>query len=69
MENQIIVNQFLTQSDTADIGIIGGADGPTAILITSRLWEWLIPLLWCVVIAAMIGLIVHRKRRQKGHRK
>lgn len=44
---------------SASIGIIGGADGPTAIFITGR-FPWAIVLLAAVMIAAIIWF-KHRK--------
>ncbi|MBP3655136.1 MAG: sodium ion-translocating decarboxylase subunit beta [Clostridia bacterium] len=52
-------------SGSAAIGIIGGADGPTAVFVTSRInWPGVFGLIG--VIAAVIGIVLvirHRKRR------
>lgn len=51
---------LLTPPNTASIGIIGGADGPTAILVTSTLWINSIygRLTVLGVIALIIGVIL-----------
>ncbi|MBQ3242377.1 MAG: LPXTG cell wall anchor domain-containing protein [Oscillospiraceae bacterium] len=47
------------------IGVIGGADGPTAIFVTSGpIWPLL--LLGAAAAAAVIGLILWRKKRKKS---
>lgn len=53
----LLVARKLTQ-EAASIGIIGGADGPTAIFITSQpssLWNWLVPLV--ILILGIVGFI------------
>lgn len=46
-----------------DIGIIGGADGPTSIYVSGSIW----PLVAAVaVIAAAIVLLVILRRRRKA---
>ena len=46
---------------SASIGIIGGADGPTAIFITGR-FPWEILLIGASVIGLTIFLILRRKK-------
>lgn len=52
--------------EAASIGIIGGADGPTAIFVTSNM-DWLKVLGWISVIIAaiLVGLVIHRSRNKK----
>ena len=50
----------------ASIGIIGGADGSTAIFVTSTPDWWVLPLGLTVAAAALVGSIVLiRKHRKK----
>ncbi len=50
---------------TACIGIIGGADGPTAIYVSGGTGElWLAALAVATVAAAVIAVIVKKKRRK-----
>ena len=52
-------------SKSASIGIIGGADGPTSVFVTSRL-SW--PAVCCigVVIAAIVvALLIHHNKKKK----
>ncbi len=50
-----------------DIGIIGGADGPTAIFISSgSLTQVVIGALITICIAAVVILCVIKKRKNKG---
>ena len=70
----LVVNQFLPRlvgwthhAKAASIGIIGGADGPTAIFITSHpanLWGILVP---AVLLA--IGIIGYIHFRHNQHNK
>ena len=47
----------LFSSKGASIGIIGGADGPTAIFVTGR-FPWYLPVLIVAGIAALVGLLI-----------
>lgn len=47
--------------EAASIGIIGGADGPTAIFLTGR-FPWEIILLAAVCIGAIIWLNLRKKQ-------
>ena len=47
----------------ASIGIIGGADGPTAIFVTGN-W-WTLPLGLAVIAAAVVLVVVLLKKRRK----
>jgi Na+-transporting methylmalonyl-CoA/oxaloacetate decarboxylase beta subunit len=51
-----------------DIGIIGGADGPTTIIVSSRGLEWY-EIAAIVIVAAAVAVIIiraliNRKRRK-----
>lgn len=66
-----IISLFLTlgfrfyESSAASIGIIGGADGPTAIFITGPApGAWVLPAIMLTV--GVIGLL--RLRKPKSHR-
>ena len=49
-----------------DVSIIGSADGPTAILTTTRGWsEWLHPLMLLLVLSVCIVLSVRVRRLEK----
>lgn len=52
-------------SDAAAVGIIGGADGPTAIYIATKnsWWDIVVPIV--VVILIIIGLIIYFKKRKR----
>ncbi len=54
----------LTEEETMDLGIIGGADGPTAILVSSSQEGWV--LLGAIIVALAVGAvywIVQNKRK------
>jgi len=51
------------ESNAATIGIIGGADGPTAIFLTGN--YQLIPLAVLAAVAAVLTLVVILRRRKK----
>lgn len=41
---------FLTAAESASIGIIGGADGPTAVFVATPGWtHWIVPVLLLVI--------------------
>jgi Na+-transporting methylmalonyl-CoA/oxaloacetate decarboxylase beta subunit len=46
-----------------DIGIIGGADGPTAVFVAGNLAEILIPVI-LVAAAVIVGVIVLMKKKR-----
>lgn len=52
--------------DTGSVGVIGGADGPTAVLITSN-FDWVSICCLTAVIAAIVllVLVICRRRRKK----
>lgn len=52
------------EKEAASIGIIGGADGPTAIFVTSPAWtHWLVPAL--LLVLGIWGYIRLKKCKQK----
>lgn len=52
--------QVIKMPEAQSIGIIGGADGPTAIFITGR-FPWEIVLLIVVCIIALVLFFKHKK--------
>ena len=52
--------------DAGSVGVIGGADGPTAVLITSN-FDWVSICCLTAVIAAVIllVLVICRRKRKK----
>ena len=53
-------------TEAASIGIIGGADGPTAIFVTSQsagFWNDLIPLV--ILILGIVGFLFLRRNKTK----
>jgi hypothetical protein len=51
---------------SADIGIIGGADGPTAVFVAKNGFPWLLPLIACLLLAVAY-LAMRRAARKKAH--
>ena len=51
--------------EAASIGIIGGADGPTAIFITSNI-NWLQVCGWIgvMVVAVVVALMIYRNKKK-----
>ena len=54
-------------ADAGSVGVIGGADGPTAIVVTrtSGSPEWLWPLLGALALAGGIFLLVKGKNKKE----
>lgn len=53
---------ILTTSEAASIGIIGGADGPTAVFVATPGWtHWLVPAL--LLIIGIFGFIRLSRRK------
>lgn len=50
---------------SSDIGIIGGADGPTSIIVSTSDDFWIYAVITAVVIIAIIVSILRIKRRKK----
>ena len=56
---------ILTQSEAASLGIIGGADGPTAIFVTTAKGpDWDLILVGAVFMMGLAGLWILRKKRK-----
>lgn len=49
--------------ESVSIGVIGGADGPTAIFVSAAPFWWVLPLILAVMIAAAAIMIVRRKKK------
>ena len=48
------------------IGIIGGADGPTAIFVTSKInWPRVCGLLGVIIVAILATLIIYLNKKKK----
>lgn len=52
-------------NEDASIGIIGGADGPTAIFVSSSVNWWSIIIEAVIIIAVIVAVILYIKRRKK----
>ena len=54
-----------TESDS--IGIIGGADGPTAILVTSGIIKWMYvrAFIGITVVAILVALLIYCNKKKK----
>lgn len=60
----VLLIPMMHQTEAASIGIIGGADGPTAIFITTPEWtHWVVPLLMAAV--GICGFLRLRRCKQK----
>jgi len=57
----------LTQSEAASIGVIGGADGPTAVFITTPGWvSWILPVALFIMGAWGFRCLSRLKPRKEG---
>lgn len=57
-------DHFSPQTMAVSIGVIGGADGPTAIFVTAPLWlHYLFPAL--MLITGICGLLKLKRNREK----
>ena len=54
-------------SEADSVGIIGGADGPTAILLTYSITKWMyvIGFIGIVVVAVLVALFFYCKKKKK----
>ena len=56
---------ILTQSETKSLGIIGGADGPTAVFVTTtKGFDWDLILVGTMLAVGLVGLLCMRKKRK-----
>lgn len=52
--------------EAASIGIIGGADGPTAIFVTSNVnWLSTCGLVGIIIVTILIVLMIYRNKKKK----
>ena len=54
-------------SESDSVGIIGGADGPDAILVTSDIIKWMYARAFIVIIvvAVLVALFIYCKKKKK----
>ena len=62
-----VLGLFGCNSEPASVGIIGGADGPTAILLTYSITKWMyvIGFIGIVVVAVLVALFFYCKKKKK----
>ena len=53
------------EKESASIGIIGGADGPTAILVAGNHGDKLVFGFVLVVVLIVIGIVIYLKRKKQ----
>lgn len=60
-----VISEHIITNTSSSIGIIGGADGPTSIIVTSRISpRLLIPVFAAVLFAAsVVGIVLTRKKK------
>lgn len=59
------IQTTMTVAESASVGIIGGADGPTAIFLTAPVWTNV--LLWMLLmIAGVVGYLALRRCKRKA---
>ena len=53
-------------SESASVGIIGGADGPTAIFVASNInWLFVCGFIGIIVVAILVALFIYRNKKKK----
>lgn len=53
-------------NDAASIGIIGGADGPTAIFLTSKInWQSIYGLIGVIILTILVVFIMYLNKKKK----
>ena len=61
-----VLGLFGCNSESASVGIIGGADGPTAILVTRSIVNWMCDRIFIVIIVAvLVALFIYCKKKKK----
>ena len=51
---------------SASIGVIGGADGPTAIFVTSRInWPYVCGLIGAIAVSVLVIRLIRRNKKKK----
>ena len=57
---------MISSNEPATIGIIGGADGPTAIFLSSQTnWLAIFGFIGIIVAAIIVVLIIYRNKKKK----
>ena len=51
------------ETEAASIGVIGGADGPTAIFVTTSGPDWDLVIVGAVLIVSVIGYLYLRRKK------
>ena len=62
-----VLGLFGCSSESDAIGIIGGADSPTAILVTSGIIKWIYAcgFIGIIVVAILVALFIYCKKKKK----
>ena len=63
-----VLGLFGCNSEPASVGIIGGADGPTATLLTYSITKWMYVIGFIgivVVVAVLVALFFYCKKKKK----
>ena len=62
-----VLGLFGCNSESASVGIIGGADGPTAILLTYSITKWMyvIGFIGVIVVAILVALFIYCNKKKK----
>ena len=62
-----VLGLFGCSSKSASVGIIGGADGPTATLVTSSIIKWMYVRVFIVIIvvAILVALFIYCIKKKK----
>ena len=62
-----VLGLFGCSSKSASVGIIGGADGPTATLVTSSIIKWMYVRVFIVIIvvAILVALFIYCNKKKK----
>ena len=61
-----VLGLFGCNSESASVGIIGGADGPTAILLTYSITKWMYVIGFIgIVVAVLVALFFYCKKKKK----
>ena len=58
------MNMTLFDSNTASIGIIGGADGPTAIFLTGDIQAFVLGVLAVAILVVALVVILRRRKKK-----
>ncbi|MDF2907736.1 MAG: Na+-transporting oxaloacetate decarboxylase beta subunit [Herbinix sp.] len=60
----LVYHNHVVEPGAASIGIIGSADGPTSILVTSITTQFLIPICLILFVAGIVYFIVLKLRKK-----